>query len=57
LVAATSSAPSAEPCAFSLFCRFGAGQPMMVRSRMIDGRSVSASAARIALCSASTSSW
>jgi hypothetical protein len=34
----------------------GAGQAMMVRSRMIEGRPVSFSAATIALCSASTSS-
>jgi len=55
-VAATSSTPSAEPCALPVFCSFGAGQPMIVRSRMIEGRSVSASAASTARCSASTSS-
>ena len=40
LVAATSSAPSAEPCALPVFCLFGAGQPMMVRSAMMEGWSV-----------------
>ena len=45
LVAATSSAPSAEPCASPVFCLFGAGQPMIVRSAMNDGRSVSSRAA------------
>ena len=44
-MALTSSSPSAEPCAAPVFCLFGAGQPMMVRSTMIDGRSVSALAA------------
>ena len=33
LVAATSSAPSAEPCALPVLRRFGAGQPMTVRTR------------------------
>jgi hypothetical protein len=42
LVAATSSAPSAEPCALPVFCLFGAGQPMIVRSAMKLGRSVTA---------------
>jgi hypothetical protein len=37
LVAATSSAPSAEPCALPVFCLFGAGQPMIVRSAMNEG--------------------
>ena len=48
LVAATSSAPSAEPCALPVFCRFGAGQAMIVRSTMKLGRSVTASAFWIA---------
>ena len=38
LVAATSSAPSAEPWILPVFCLFGAGQPMIVRSAMNDGR-------------------
>ena len=33
LVAATSSSPSAEPWALPVFCAFGAGQAMIVRSR------------------------
>ena len=37
LVAATSSAPSAEPWILPVFCLFGAGQPMIVRSAMNDG--------------------
>jgi hypothetical protein len=45
LVAATSSLPSAEPWALPVFCLFGAGQPMIVRSAMNDGRPVSARAA------------
>ena len=45
LVAATSSSPSAEPWALPVFCLFGAGQPMIVRSWMNDGRSVTAWAA------------
>ncbi len=48
LVAATSSAPSAEPCDLPVFCALGAGQAMTVRSRMKLGWSVTASAARIA---------
>ena len=43
LVAATSSSPRALPCALPVFCAFGAGQAMTVRSAMKDGRSVSAS--------------
>ena len=39
-----------------MFCAFGAGQAMIVRSRMNDGRSVSASAALSACSSAATSS-
>ena len=42
LVAATSSSPSAEPCAASVFCAFGAGQAMIERIAMNEGRSVSA---------------
>ena len=56
-MAATSSAPSAEPWALPVFCLVGAGQPMIVRSRMNDGRSVSSVAASSAAYSASTSSW
>ena len=37
MVAATSSAPSAEPCAAPVFCLFGAGQAMIVLSAMNDG--------------------
>ncbi len=40
LVAATSSSPSAEPCAASVFCAFGAGQAMIERIAMNDGLSV-----------------
>jgi hypothetical protein len=56
LVAATSSAPRAEPWALPVFCLLGAGQAMMVRRRMNDGLPVSARAASRAWCSASTSS-
>ena len=49
LVAATSSAPSAEPWALPVFWAFGAGQAMIVRSTMKLGWSVTASAAWIAL--------
>ena len=49
----TSSSPSAEPCALPVFCLFGAGQAMIVRSPMNDGRSVSALAASSAASSAS----
>jgi hypothetical protein len=42
LVAATSSSPSAEPWEASVFRAFGAGQAMIVRIAMIEGRSVSA---------------
>ncbi len=44
-MAAISSAPSAEPWEASVFRAFGAGQAMIVRIAMIDGRSVSAWAA------------
>src|SRR6266487_5528824 len=37
LVAATSSAPRAEPCASPVFCLVGAGQAMIVRRAMRDG--------------------
>ena len=56
-MALTSSAPSAEPWILPVFCLFGAGQPMIVRSAMNDGRPVSALAASSAWYSASTSSW
>ncbi len=46
LVAATSSAPRAEPWILPVFCLFGAGQPMIVRSLISVGRSVSSTAAR-----------
>ena len=57
LVAATSASPSAEPCAAPVFCLVGAGQPMIVRSTMSDGLSVTALAARMASYSAWGSSW
>ena len=44
LVAATSSLPSALPCALPVFCFFGAGQPMIVRRLMKLGRSVTSRA-------------
>ena len=37
-MAATSSSPSAEPCAASVFCACGAGQAMIERIAMNDGR-------------------
>jgi hypothetical protein len=52
LVAATSSSPRAEPCALPVFCAFGAGQAMMVRSRMKLGLLVSAFAFLYAVNSA-----
>ncbi len=54
LVALTSSSPSALPCALPVFCAFGAGQAMMVRRAMNDGRSVTALAASKAAASACT---
>ncbi len=54
LVAATSSAPSAEPWILPVFFLFGAGQPMIVRSEISDGRAVSARAASNAAASAAT---
>jgi hypothetical protein len=56
LVAATSSAPAAEPWILPVFCLFGAGQPMIVRSRMKVGLSVTARPASIASYRAWTSS-
>ena len=55
-MAATSSAPRAEPWALPVFCAFGAGHAMIVCSTMKLGRSVTASALRIASYSAGTSS-
>ncbi len=52
LVAATSSAPRAEPCAAPVFCLFGAGQPMMVRSAISDGAAAWSLAVVSARCSA-----
>ena len=49
LVLRISSSPSAEPCAAPVFCLVGAGQPMMVRTAMKDGRCVSACAAAMRL--------
>ena len=57
LVAATSSSPSAEPCAAPVFCLVGAGQPMIVRSAMNDGLSVTALAASKASYRSCTFSW
>ena len=45
LVAATSGAPRAEPCAAPVFFLVGAGQPMIVCRTMNDGLSVTALAA------------
>ena len=56
LVAATSSAPSAEPCASPVFCLVGAGQAMMVCSLMKVGLSVTCLPRSMASSSASTSS-
>ena len=55
-MAAISSSPSALPCASPVFCFVGAGQPMMVRIEMIDGRSVTFCASRIAFSRPATSS-
>ena len=55
LVARTSSSPSGEPCAFDVPCLCGAGQPMMLRTLMSDGRSSSSMAAWIARESSSRS--
>ncbi len=54
-MAATSSLPSAEPCDLPVFCRFGAGQAMIERRPMIDGRSRLSRAAASAANSDSTS--
>jgi hypothetical protein len=56
LVARTSSSPSAEPWEGPVFCLFGAGQAMTVRTTMIDGRLVSALAAAKAASTAARSS-
>ena len=56
LVAATSSSPSAEPCALPVFCASGAGQAMIVLSTMKLGLSVTWCALRIAAYSAGRSS-
>ena len=45
LVAAISSSPRAEPWEASVFCAVGAGQAMIVRMAMMEGRPVSALAA------------
>ncbi|MDH6113334.1 hypothetical protein P3T34_005549 [Kitasatospora sp. MAP12-44] len=55
LVAAISASPSAEPCALPVFCASGAGQAMIVRIAMMDGREVSALAAVSASAMACTS--
>ena len=55
-VAASSSAPSAEPWILPVFCFVGAGQPMIVRRMMMLGFVDSAFAASIAACSAWMSS-
>ncbi len=57
LVAATSSAPRAEPWALPVFWASGAGHAMIVWSTMKLGLSVTACALRIASYSAGTSSW
>ena len=54
LVAATSSAPRAEPCDFPVPCSLGAGQAMIVLSSMKLGWSVTALAASIASRRAAT---
>ena len=56
LVAATSSSPRALPWALKVFWRLGAGQPMIVRSWMKLGLSVTRWASRIASWRAGTSS-
>ena len=56
LVAATSSAPRAEPCALPVFWAFGAGHAMIVCRLMKLGLSVVCRALRIAFQRASTSS-
>ena len=56
LVARTSSSPSADPWAAPVFCLFGEGQPMIVRSTISDGRPVSAWAAASARSTAARSS-
>ena len=56
LVAATSSAPSAEPWEAPVPCAWGAGQAMTVRSTIRLGWSVTSAALRTASCSWGTSS-
>ena len=56
-MAATSDSPRAEPCASPVFCLFGAGQPMIVDSAMIDGALGVVPAVISARYSASVSSW
>ena len=56
LVLRISSSPRADPCAAPVFCFVGAGQPMIVRTAMIDGRSVTRCAFLIAASRATTSS-
>ena len=53
-VAATSSSPSAEPCTPPVFILLGAGYPMIVRSAMNDGLSVTFLASAIACSMATT---
>ena len=48
LVAAISSAPSADPCEAPVFILVGAGKAITVRRQMIDGLSVTALAASMA---------
>ena len=55
-VAASSSAPKAEPWIFPLFCLPGEGHPMIVFRMISDGLSVSPLAASIAAYSSATSS-
>ena len=57
LVLATSSAPSAAPCASPVFCASGAGQAMIVRSAMNDGWTVLFLAFSNAAARVATSSW
>ena len=56
-VAATSSAPSAEPCDFDVPRAFGAGHAMTVFKRISVGASVSASAFAIAASKPSRSTF
>ena len=56
LVSRTSSAPSGAPCASPVSIALGAGNPMWLRSAMIDGRSRSSRAAAMAARIAARSS-